>query len=117
RAQEAGITIHTMADVRRDGLLPLVERELARLAQLAEAIYVDFDIDVIARNEAPGAPGARAGGITVADFFAAARRIAMHPKVRAVDLTEFDPSLDVSDMTALVAARWFAEILAGFATR
>ena len=47
-------------------------------------------------------------------FFAAARRLAREPRVRLVDLTEFDPSLDVSDVTALTAARWVAELLAGF---
>ena len=36
-------------------------------------------------------------------------------KLRLVDLTEFDPSLDVGDITALTAGRWVCEILAGFA--
>ena len=117
RAKEEGITVRTMADVRARGLVSLVDEMLEQSAARADVIYVDFDIDVIARHEAPGAPGARAGGVSALDFFAAARRIAAHPKVRAVDLTEFDPSLDVSDITAFVAARWFGEILAGFASR
>jgi formiminoglutamase len=37
--------------------------------------------------------------------------------VKLVDLTEFDPSLDVGEITALTAGRWVAEILAGFAKR
>jgi formiminoglutamase len=37
--------------------------------------------------------------------------------VRAIDLAEFDPSLDVSDIGALTAGRWFAEVLAGHETR
>jgi formiminoglutamase len=40
-----------------------------------------------------------------------------HPKVKLVDLTEFDPSLDIADITALTAARWVAEILAGYSAR
>jgi formiminoglutamase len=51
------------------------------------------------------------------EFFAAARAIGASPRVAAVDLTEFDPSLDLSDITALTAGRWFAEILAGFSAR
>ncbi len=50
----------------------------------------------------------------VHDFFAAARLLADQPKVRLVDLTEVDPSLDVADISALTAARWVAEIAAGF---
>jgi formiminoglutamase len=50
-------------------------------------------------------------------FLAAARRLGSEPQVRLVDLTEFDPSLDVSDTTGLLAARWVAEVLAGFSRR
>jgi arginase family enzyme len=78
---------------------------------------VDFDIDVIDRSQFPGAPGARPGGLPVHDFFAAARHLAAQPKVRLVDLTEFDPSLDATDLSALTAARWIAELLAGYVTR
>lgn len=117
KAKAAGIHVITAAAVRRDGIAVAVENALARLAERVDLIYADFDIDVIERALAPGAPGARPGGLTTTDFFTAARQVAAHPKVAAVDLTEFDPSLDISDVTALVAARWFAEVLAGFARR
>jgi len=38
-------------------------------------------------------------------------------RVRLVDLTELDPSLDVSDISALTAGRWVCEILAGYSMR
>ena len=78
---------------------------------------VDFDIDVIDRAQCPGAPGARPGGMPVAMFFEAARFLAAQPQVKLVDLTEFDPSLDVADITALTAGRWVGEILGGYAQR
>jgi formiminoglutamase len=37
--------------------------------------------------------------------------------VKSVDLTEFDPSLDVAAVSALMAARWTCEVLAGFLKR
>jgi len=37
--------------------------------------------------------------------------------VRLIDLTEWDPPLDPSDLSALTAARWVAECLAGFEMR
>ena len=117
RATRAGIAVHTLAACREHGLLNLVSKELVRLASLCETIYVDFDIDVIDRAQMPAAPGARPGGISAGEFFAATRAILAHPKVAAVDLTEFDPSLDVSAIGALAAARWFAEVLTGWAAR
>lgn len=116
-AQAQGIAVRTRADVRARGILDVVDDALARLGPKVDRIYVDFDIDVVDRAECPGAPGARPGGISSTEFFMAARRIAGHPKVAAVDLTEFDPSLDVSDTAALLAGRWACEILAGFASR
>lgn len=115
-AQAAGAGIFTLADCRARGIDKVLDDALGRLAH-REWLIVDFDIDVIDRAQGPGAPGARPGGMAAEMFFAAARRLAAEPRVRLVDLTEFDPGLDVSDSTALVAARWVAEILAGFSRR
>jgi arginase family enzyme len=82
-----------------------------------EAIVVDCDIDVIDRSQFPGAPGARPGGMSSIDFFRAVRRLASERRVRVIDLTEWDPPLDSTDLSALTAARWMAECLAGYELR
>ena len=115
-AQDAGIGVSTIADVRGFGIIRLIDDALARLSHVS-AIMVDFDIDVIDRSQCPGAPGARPGGMPVNLVFAAARHLAAQEKVKLVDLTEFDPALDVSDITALTAGRWVCEILAGYTVR
>ena len=112
-AKAEGISVYTMADCRRRGVEAVIDEALRKLSERCDIIYADFDIDVIDRAQCPGAPGARPGGMAAVDFFAAARMIAAHPKARAVDLTEFDPPLDVADITALAAGRWLAEILSG----
>ena len=93
-----------------------VERALAHVAH-CEAIVVDCDIDVIDRAQFPAAPGARPGGMAATDFFKAVRYLASDPRVRVVDLTEWDPPLDPTDLSALTAARWVAECLAGYESR
>jgi len=115
-SDEAGISVSTIDDCRGMGIEWIVDAALDGLEHV-EAIVVDFDIDVIDRSQCPGAPGARPGGMAVTMFFQAARRLAAHPKVKIVDLTEFDPSLDVADITALTAGRWVCEVLSGFAAR
>jgi arginase family enzyme len=115
-AQAAGIGIFTLAECKAQGIDSVLDRALARLAH-REMLMVDFDIDAIDRAQCPGAPGSRPGGMPAEMFFAAARRLGAESRVRLVDLTEFDPGLDVSDVTALVAARWVAEMLAGFSRR
>jgi arginase family enzyme len=115
-AAEAGISTWNIADCDFGSIEIVVDEALDRLSGTL-AIMVDFDIDVIDRAQCPGAPGARPGGMPVRDFFKATRRLAASSKVRLVDLTEFDPSLDVSDITALTAGRWVCEVLAGYASR
>ncbi|MBI2248313.1 MAG: agmatinase family protein [Brevundimonas diminuta] len=117
KAEAAGISVRTARECRQRGLVNVVVEELERLSSLCEVIYVDFDIDVIDRSQWPASPGARPGGVSVHDFFDAARAIGAHAKVRAVDLTEYDPSLEIGDLGSLTAGRWFCEILAGVAAR
>jgi arginase family enzyme len=117
RAKAAGISVRTLRECRELGMVQVIVEELHRLSLSCDAIYVDFDIDVIDRAQMPAAPGARPGGVAVHEFFDAARVIGAHPLVRVVDLTEFDPSLDQGDLGALTAARWFVEVLAGLVLR
>ncbi|MBL8546536.1 MAG: arginase family protein [Hyphomonadaceae bacterium] len=120
KARAAGIHVVSAGQCRSSRGMAIAGRALLaieRLAERCDMIHVDFDIDVVERHAMPGAPGARPGGIAVQDFFDATRLICAHPKVRSVDLTEFDPSLDVAAISALTAARWVCEVLAGFQKR
>ncbi len=115
-ALEGEHLIVTIGDVRAEGIDRAVGRALDHLRH-CEAIVVDCDIDVIDRSQLPGAPGARPGGMAAHDFFIAVRSLAAEPRVRLIDLTEWDPPLDPTDLSALTAARWVAECLAGFEAR
>lgn len=111
-----GHLVVTISEVRRRGVEEALSAALGHLAH-CQAILVDCDIDVIDRSQLPAAPGARPGGMAVEDFFAAVRRLAAEPRVRIIDLTEWDPPLDTTDLSALTAGRWMAECLSGFELR
>lgn len=115
-AVAAGNLVVTMAEVRESGIAHAIERALDHVAH-CDALVIDCDIDVIDRSQFPAAPGARPGGLAVHDFYQAVRRLAADRRVRVIDLTEWDPSLDPTDLSALTAARWVAECLAGFELR
>ena len=112
----AGNLVVTIDDVRRDGINHAIDRALDHVAH-CDALMIDCDIDVIDRSQFPAAPGGRAGGMAVHDFFTAVRRLASDARVRLIDLTEWDPPLDSTDLSALTAARWVAECLAGYELR
>lgn len=115
-AIEAGNLAITMGEIRQDGIEQAIRRALDHVAH-CDLLAVDCDIDVIDRSQMPGAPGARPGGMAVQDFFRAVRLLAADPRVRLIDLTEWDPPLDSTDLSALTAGRWLAECLAGFELR
>jgi formiminoglutamase len=115
-ALEAGNLVITMGEVRNNGIAHAIGRALDHVSH-CDVIFVDCDIDVIDRSQFPAAPGARPGGMRAEDFFAAVRLLASGARVRAIDLVEWDPPLDPTDLSALTAARWVAECLAGFEMR
>jgi arginase family enzyme len=115
-ALAAGNLVLTIGEIRREGIARAVDRALTHVSH-CKVVAVDCDIDVIDRSQFPAAPGARPGGMHSDEFFYAARRLASDPRVRLIDLTEWDPPLDPSDLSALTAARWVAECLAGFEAR
>ena len=115
-AKAAGNLVVTIGEVRKDGIDAAIGRALEHVAH-CDALVIDCDIDVIDRSQFPAAPGARPGGMAAHDFFHAVRRLASDRRVRVIDLTEWDPSLDPTDLSALTAARWMAECLAGYEMR
>lgn len=115
-AVAAGNLVITIGEVRLNGVERAIDRALTHVAH-CEAIVVDCDIDVIDRAQFPAAPGARPGGMAATDFFKAVRHLASNPRVRVIDLTEWDPPLDPTDLSALTAGRWLAECLAGYEMR
>jgi arginase family enzyme len=113
---EAGNLAITIGDVRSDGIAHAIDRALDHVSH-CDALVIDCDIDVIDRSQFPAAPGGRAGGMAAHDFYYAVRRLASDPRTRVIDLTEWDPPLDSTDLSALTAARWVAECLAGYEMR
>lgn len=112
----AGSLAISIDEVRGGGITNAVEKAIEHTDH-CKALVIDCDIDVIDRSQMPGAPGARPGGMDVTDFFWAVRRLARDRRTRVIDLTEWDPSLDPTDLSALTAGRWVAECIAGFETR
>lgn len=116
-ARDAGITVVTMNQVRARGIEAVVTEALECLSQRVEVIYVDFDMDVLDRAFAPACPGARPGGLTLWELKRAAFLCGTHPKVRAIDLVEVDPTQDVADVTVLATGACLLSFASGLISR
>lgn len=114
---EHGITVVTAEEARAEGVGACVRRHLQSLAARCDLVYVDLDVDVLDAAFAPGCPGARPGGLTPAELFAAAWQAGAHPQVAAVDIVEVDAAADPHGRTVDAAAQCLLHAAAGVATR
>ena len=116
-AREADIMVVTMNQVRARGIEAVVSEALDYLSQQVAMIYVDFDIDVLDRIFAPACPGSRPGGLTPWELCRAAFLCGQHPKVRAMDVVEVDPTQDVAAATVLATGACLLSFAAGVVNR
>ncbi len=117
-AADAGIGVVGAGTVRALGPDAVVEEALLKLeASGAERIWVDVDLDCLERALAPGAPAAMPGGLQPSDLIRASFRLGHSPLVTGLDITEFDPTLDVADATVRTACAALLSFAAGVAIR
>jgi formiminoglutamase len=116
-AAKEGINVVTREDVKRRGIGAVLEDELSKLAAKTDALYVDFDIDVLDRTFAPATPGARPGGLMPTELLEAAAICGAHKAVVAADIVEVSPPDDIKDVTVMVAAKVLLSFASGVASR
>jgi arginase family enzyme len=116
-ALDAGITVITAEAARAEGVGACVLRQLDRLAQRCDAVWVDLDVDVLDAAFAPGCPGARPGGLAPWELHAAALAAGRHPAVVGIDIVEVDAAADHAGRTVDVAAQCLLHAAAGLAGR
>jgi len=99
-----GVTIYTMDDIDSMGIVSIIQKETERLAQKVDFIYLSVDMDVVDQAFAPGCPAIGPGGLTSRELLSSISKAVKHPKVKAMDIVEIDPSKDVRDITSRLAA-------------
>ncbi|PKQ16454.1 MAG: formimidoylglutamase [Actinobacteria bacterium HGW-Actinobacteria-7] len=118
RAREYGITVVTRADLREADLTGIVRRALDIAGGGGRPVFVDLDVDVCDRAAVPGCPAAAPGGISADELRQLAFLFARDTRVRAMDITEIDATVDANDgRTVRLAALIVLEAAAGLALR
>lgn len=101
----------------RGRVAEVVRRQLDRLSEDCDWVYVDLDVDVVDRSFVPGCPGARPGGLQPHELLDAAVEAGRHRAVRAIDVVEVDAAADRDEVTVQLAAMCLLSAAAGFASR
>jgi formiminoglutamase len=119
RAREWGISVVPRSALRGADLESVVARALdAASGDARRPVFIDIDVDVCDRAEVPGCPSAAPGGISVDELRQIAFACGRDPRVRGIDITEIDATIDAPDMrTVRLAALLVLEAAAGLCMR
>lgn len=106
------LTGHQAAQAARFGVETIDMRAFAagRRCTLQHPVYVSIDLDALDPAFAPGVSHREPGGLTTRDVLSLVQSIPV-PLVGA-DVVEYNPSQDLGDLTATVAAKLVKELLA-----
>ena len=116
-ARESGITQISARQVAHTEPADIAHRALSAAGEHAQSLYVTLDMDVLDQAFGPGVPALVPGGMTSWQLFEMMLVLGSHPKVRALDIVEVDPSQDPRRATVRVAVHAMLTFLTGFALR
>jgi agmatinase len=74
------------------------------------AIYLSIDIDILDPAYAPGTGTPEGGGLSTRELMELIREIVAHVPVKAADVVEVSPPLDLSNITSWAALKVIYEI-------
>lgn len=118
RAWELGITVIHRDELESRSMADVMAQALETAGAAGGAIHVDLDVDVCDRAVVPACPAALPGGISAYQLREAARLAGADARVRSIDITEIDASVDSADgRTIRLAALCVLEAAAGVNAR
>jgi arginase len=103
---------HCQAQADRFGveIVPMRDFAPANVPSLAGPIYISLDLDGLDPAFAPGVSHHEPGGLSVRNILDVLARI--DAPVIGADIVEYNPTRDINDMTAVVAAKFVKELAA-----
>lgn len=100
---------HTARNIYQRGIAT-VAREVISQMQGVEAVYMSLDIDGIDPSCTPGTGTPEHGGPTTRECLEFLRLIFAELPIKAMDIVEVSPPLDISDVTSLAALKVMYEV-------
>lgn len=98
QARRFGVEMHEMRTLDVNAIVP----------NFNGPVYISCDIDALDPACAPGVSHQEPGGLSVRDMLSIIQRVPN--RIVGADIVEFNPSCDINDMTAMVAAKLLKEI-------
>lgn len=109
--KEQGISLYTMRDIYKKGIHEVVEEAMKIASDETDGVYISFDMDALEASQTPGTCAPTPGGILVREMIQAIDKLG-ELNVVGFDVVEIAPPYDHSDITAITATRFIADMLA-----
>jgi agmatinase len=108
--RDSGITMFTLADIRREGVDEIVRRAIEIACQGVDATYLTCDIDVLDGAYAPGTGAVKLQGLTPPELLAIGEKLS-EAAIGAADVVEVAPNWDPTGRTPAIAADYLTALL------
>lgn len=97
-----GVTVHDMRSIDENGVAPLLDAFLKKVAMADGILHVSLDVDFLDPGIAPGVGTTVPGGATFREAHLIMEMLHDSGLVRSLDLVELNPFLDERGRTALL---------------
>ena len=98
--RNSGVHVFTMKDIDRLGVAAVAEQALAAVSDGTAGIHVSLDLDVCDPSIAPGVGTPVKGGLNYREAHLLMELVAESGRLRALDIVEVNPTLDLRNTTA-----------------
>jgi arginase len=102
--RDSRVHVFTMKDIDRQGIASIVEQAVAFAGEGTAGIHVSFDMDVCDPLIAPGVGTPVKGGLDYREAHMVMEIVADSGLLRALDIVEVNPTLDLRNATAQLGA-------------
>jgi arginase len=100
RVRDSRVHVFTMKDIDRAGIAAVAEQAIQLAGRGTAGLHVSFDMDVCDPSVAPGVGTAVKGGLDYREAHMVMEMIADSGMLRALDVVEVNPTLDIQNNTA-----------------
>ncbi len=96
--------------------IPELHESISKVSKKVNHLYISVDLDVLQPHIVPGVSHPESGGLTLPELFEILEFCFQSGKVQYVDIVEFNPMLDSTQITEVAARDIVKAILTGFAS-
>ncbi|MDE3056548.1 MAG: formimidoylglutamase [Bacteroidota bacterium] len=114
---EKGATIFSLQEMKKEGIVKILDLAYEIAANSTDALYMSFDMDAVRSADAPGVSAPNPSGLSPEEIFLAAEFAGRRHKTKVVDIVEVNPRHDADGRTCRLAALAIMHVLLGFTNR